>query len=617
MGVFFMKSFWHLVRWPLLVLLLALAYAGYRTIWGMPFTINMLANRQAIEFLVRNPELFSQLGLIDGTLLDRHSDKLTPVGVAQRDADYAQLQRFVDELQPWDRNELGRQDQITYDILSDLWQSDLALKRFDWLSSEALYPVSPMWGTQVTLPSFMLSSHAITNERSANNYVRRLESMGDKLDGVTAEVERQAKLGVIEPVALLDTALAGIADTVKSAPEKNPLVTTFIERMDKVASLDAKVKAQFTREATEAVRASIYPAYARMSAALEALRPEAGKQASGVARLPDGAAYYAVMLRKMTTTQYTAEQIHALGLKEVARVDAEMDALLKAQGLSTGTVAERMQGLAKDPRFLFPNTAEGRSQAIARYQRILDEVNARMPAYFHTIPAGKLDVEPVPEAAEKGSAGAYYEAAAMDGSRPGKFFANLRDMAEIPQWGMKTLAYHEGIPGHHFQISTARGLTGLPIIRQQSLYSAYAEGWALYAERLASEIGMYKDDPWGDLGRLQAELFRSVRLVVDTGMHAKSWSREQAIDYLDRTTGMPHGEVVTEIERYMGMPGQACAYKVGQLKILELREKAKAALGSRFDLRDFHAVLLESGGVPLTLLEQIVDEWIAKTKKAG
>jgi uncharacterized protein (DUF885 family) len=216
-----------------------------------------------------------------------------------------------------------------------------------------------------------------------------------------------------------------------------------------------------------------------------------------------------------------------------------------------------------------------------------------------------------PAATEKGSAGAYYRRAADDGSRPAQFFVNLRDLNEIPNWTMKTLAYHEGIPGHHFQISIAMGLKGLPLIRQQALYSAYAEGWALYAERLASEIGLYKDEPWGDLGRLQAELFRAVRLVVDTGIHSKGWSRERAIKYMVETTGMPETEVVSEIERYMGLPGQACAYKVGQLKILELRDKAKARLGPRFNLKDFHTVVLENGGVPLFLLEQLVDEWIA------
>jgi len=401
---------------------------------------------------------------------------------------------------------------------------------------------------------------------------------------------------------------------VKPAPADNPLVTTFVTHMDKLGGLDPMLKAQLKEQATIAVRDGIYPAYKRMTAALVALKPRAATQSAGVDRLPGGAAYYAQMLRLMTTTDYTPAQIHELGLHEVARIDAEMDGLLRGQGLDSGSVAERMQTLAKDPRFLLPNTDEGRREILARYQKILDDVNARMPAYFRAVPPGKLSVERVPEAAEKGSAGAYYQGAAMDGSRPGIFFANLRDLSETPTWSMKTLAYHEGIPGHHFQISTAMGLKDLPLIRQQTLYSAYAEGWALYAEQFAAEIGMYKDDPWGDLGRLQAELFRAVRLVVDTGIHSQGWSREQAIDYMVNTTGMARGEVVSEVERYMGLPGQACAYKVGQLKILELRARAKAALGDKFDLKDFHAVVLENGGVPLTILEQLVDEWIAKVK---
>jgi uncharacterized protein (DUF885 family) len=316
----------------------------------------------------------------------------------------------------------------------------------------------------------------------------------------------------------------------------------------------------------------------------------------------------------MTTTDYTPEQVHQLGLSEVARISAEMDALLKSQGLATGSVGERMTALARDPRFILPNTDAGRAQAMARYQEILDEVNARMPQYFRTVPRTRLTVERVPAGQEKGSSSAYYQQATMDGSRPGTFFVNLRDLAEAPTWGMKTVAYHEGIPGHHFQISTALGLKDLPIIRQQTLYTAYAEGWALYAERFAAEIGMYKDDPFGDLGRLQLELLRAGRLVVDTGLHAKGWSREQAIDYMVSTTGMAPADVTSEVERYMAAPGQACAYKVGELKIVELREKAKAALGPKFDIRDFHAVVLENGGVPLTLLEQLVDEWIAKVR---
>ena len=607
---------WRIAGWSLLALVTVLGYAGYRIVWGEPFTINMLANRQALEFLMRNPELFTTVGLIDGSVFDYHSGKLAPYTVRQRDDDYAQAARFLGEVHEFDRSRLTRQDQITYDILVDQFGTGLSFQRFQWLAPDGLYAISPMFGAQVELATFLQTTHVVKNDKTARNYVLRLEAMGGKLDAITAEMQRQAKLGVLLPPALLERSLVVIHDTVAPAPEQNALVTTFIERMNKVAALDAGRKHQLTDAAVAAVRTRVYPAYARMSAALAALRSQAASQSAGVGRLPGGAAYYVLVLRQMTTTDYSPDKVHALGLGEVARISAEMDALLKAQGLASGSVGERMMALGKDPRFLLPSDADGRRQALEHYQRILDEMSAQLPKYFRTVPRTRLTVERVPVSQEKGTSEAYYQPAAMDGSRPGTFFANLRDLNETPLWSMKTVAFHEGVPGHHLQISTALGLEGLPLIRQQPLYTAYAEGWALYAEEFAAEIGMYKDDPYGNLGRLQEELMRATRLVVDTGLHAKGWSREQAIDYMVSTTGIAPGDVVSEVERYMALPGQACAYKVGELKILELREKARAALGARFDLKEFHAVVLENGAMPLTLLEQLVDEWIARVRSA-
>jgi uncharacterized protein (DUF885 family) len=609
-----MKRARRIAGWTALAVVAVLGYAVYRTVWGKPFTINMLANRQALEFLTRNPELFTTVGLVDGSVVDFHSGRLAPYTVGQRDGDYAQEAKFVAEVHQFDRAKLSRQEQITYDILIDQFQTALSFRRFDWLAPDGLYAISPMFGAEVALPEFMQTTHVVKNDKTARNYVARLQAMGGKLGSITAEMQRQARVGVILPPALLERSLTVIHDTVAPAPEDNPMVTTFLERMNKVKSLDEARKQQLARQAVAALRTGVYPAYARMSAALQALRPLAAAQAAGVGRLPDGAAYYAMMLRQMTTTDYSPEKVHTLGLAEVARITQEMDTLLRAQGLASGSVGERMTALGKDPRFLYPNDDEGRRQVLARYQQILDDMSKQLPEYFRTLPPTRLTVERVPLSLEKGSSGAYYQQAAMDGSRPGTFFANLRDLSEVPQWGMKTTAYHEGVPGHHLQISTALGLKGLPLIRQQTLYTAYAEGWALYAEQLAAEMGMYKDDPWGDLGRLQLELLRAARLVVDTGLHAKGWSREQAIDYMVATTGIAPGDVTSEVERYMALPGQACAYKVGELKILELREKARAALGPRFSLKDFHAVVLENGGVPLTLLEQLVDEWIARER---
>jgi len=606
-----MKNPWRITGWIALLLLAVVGYSGYRIVWGKPFTINMLANRQALEFLFQNPEVFTEVGIADGTIFDTYSGKLAPYDVSKRDRDYAQAAAFLREVREFDRAGLNRQDQITYDIVVDLNETTLSFKRFDWLPPNGLYPISPMFGVQVELPSFMQTTHVVTNDKTARNYVKRLQAMGDKLDSVTAEMQRQAKAGVVLPASLLERSLIVIHDTVAAKAEENALVTTFVARMNRVKTLEGARKKELEQQAAEALRTHVYPAYSRMSAALEAVKPLAATQGAGVARLPEGGAYYAAMLKKMTTTDYSPQRVHALGLSEVVRIVQEMDTLLKAQGLAAGSVGGRMAALGRDPRFLLPNNDDGRKQALARYQQILDEVNARMPEYFRSLPATRLTVERVPASEEKGSSGGYYQQAAMDGSRPGTFFANLRDLNETPTWGMKTLAYHEGMPGHHFQISIALGLKGLPLIRQQTLYTAYAEGWALYAEHFAAEIGMYKDDPWGDLGRLQDELLRAARLVVDTGLHAKGWSREQAIDYMVSTTGMAQADVTSEVERYMALPGQACAYKVGELKILEIREKAKAALGPKFNLKDFHAVVLENGGVPLTLLEQLVDEWVA------
>jgi uncharacterized protein (DUF885 family) len=604
--------------WAFLIGALAGAYAGYRLIWGTPFTLRQLADRQAIYFLMDSPELLTSIGLVDGTWLDFHSGKLSDYGLAERDRTFATLRRNLEELRGFDRAKLGLQDQITYDILEFQYTSGLANGQFEWTSSGGLYPISPMWGGQIGVVTFLLQSHTVKNRLTAETYVQRAEQIAARLDKVTAESQRQARLGVILPVSLLDKSLAVIRDTVAPKPSEHPLVKTLSDKIDKAAEggIDAATKAALLARTEKAVETQIYPAYARMIAALEAMRPEAEKQSDGVDRLPGGVEYYRLALKRNTTTDYSAEQIHQLGLSEVARITAEMEAILTGAGITGGTPGERTKALGEDPQYHFPDSDEGRAQILAEYDRILKEILALMPKYFQTVPATPLEVRRVPPASEKGSAGAYYNAAALDGSRPGVFYANLRDVKETPKWSMKTLAYHEGVPGHHFQIATAQGLKDMPFIRQQTLFTAYAEGWALYAERLAKEIGLYEGDPLGDLGRLQAEIFRAARLVVDTGLHAKGWTREQAIDYMAGVTGMARSDVETEIERYMANPGQATAYKVGQLKILELRDKAKTALGARFDLKAFHTLVLENGAVPLTVLERLVDDWIARGGKA-
>ena len=324
---------------------------------------------------------------------------------------------------------------------------------------------------------------------------------------------------------------------------------------------------------------------------------------------------YEQLLKFFTTTNYTADEIHAKGLAEVSRIQGEIMTILSAQGYDTSQgFSVAIEALAADPKFYYEDTDAGRAQILVDYQKILDEINAGLDNAFRIRPKAGMEVVRIPEFKEKTAPGAYYQQPAIDGSRPGRFYANLFDIKATPKYGMRTLAYHEGIPGHHFQVAVAMELEGQPLIRKMAPFTAYIEGWALYSERLAWELG-FQQDPFDNIGRLQAELFRAVRLVVDTGIHHSRWTREQAIDYMKKNTGMSDRDVTAEIERYIVMPGQATAYKVGMMKILELREKSKQALGDKFDLRDFHDVLLKNGAVPLDILEKLVDRYIADKRR--
>ncbi len=393
----------------------------------------------------------------------------------------------------------------------------------------------------------------------------------------------------------------------------NILYANFSTKIDEIPDLSEEQKEAYKLQVETEVRTTVFAAYGTLISYFQNLKSKATNE-DGVWKFPDGANYYQYQLKSNTTTDYTPEQIHQIGLAEVARIKTEMLDILNQEGFadSTNTIGEIIQEVNKEERFQFQNNDEGRKEVLARYDEILEEVDGKLDDVFDVRPKAGLEVKRVPEFKEEGSAGAYYNQPAMDGSRGGVFYANLRDVSEVVKFGMKTLAYHEGMPGHHFQIAIQSELENVPIFRTFGLFTAYVEGWALYSERLAWEIGMYDNDPFGNLGRLQAEMFRAVRLVVDTGIHYKRWTREEAIIYMVANTGMPTGEVVTEIERYIVMPGQACAYKIGMIKILELREKAKTALGDKFDLKEFHNVVLKNGAVPLSILEELIDAYIAK-----
>ncbi len=611
-----MRSILRTIGYALLIAMAAGGFWLYQLIWGLPFNFDHLIDRQGIYVLMSRPQILTQLGLIEGTMLDNHSGKLDEFTLAERDRFYTVTKRSIEEIKSYDRASLTAEQQITQDIMLWFHETTLRSERYPWATAGfGLYPMNQMFGEQLQLPRFLQFSHQIKNEKTARNYIARLNAFGRRFDQVLAEIERQASLKVLPPRFVVEQIIASTVTFTTPAPKDNPLITTFREKLGKLKDLDSALVRQLDADAVTAVKEVVYPAYGRVKTTFERLKVQATDD-DGAWKLPDGDAYYADMVRQFTTTEMTPQEIHTLGLAEVGRLEGEMDAVLKSVGEANGTLVERMDRLSRDPRFAFPPGDAGREKILAGYRTLLEAMNKRLPEAFVNIPPQKLTVERVPAYAEATSAGAYYNAPSFDGERPGTFFANVRDPGETASWQMPTLAYHEGVPGHHLQIATAQNIEGVPFARRVLPFTAFGEGWALYAELLAKDMGVYDKDPHGDLGRLQAEMFRAVRLVVDTGIHAKRWTRQQAIDYMHAKTGMSVSEVTSEIERYIVMPGQACAYKIGMLKIVELRERAKQSLGTRFDLKAFHDVVLGRGSMPLTILERRVDAWIAEQKAA-
>jgi uncharacterized protein (DUF885 family) len=431
---------------------------------------------------------------------------------------------------------------------------------------------------------------------------------------VIAGLKYREERGIIPPRFVVQRVLTEMRAFVAKPARENILYTSFATKIDTVKELPESRRAEYKARVAAAITAQVYPAYQRLIATLAAQEAKTTTD-DGAWKLPDGDAFYAHQLRTYTTTRLTPADVHEIGVREIARIDQEMRSILDAQGHTGGTPAEWLLKLKTEPRFLYANDDAGRAAALAEYKRIIDECLRVTPRYFGLQPKAAIEVRRIPEFKETTAPGAYYQRPALDGSRPGVFFANLRSMAEVPKFGMKTLAYHEGVPGHHFQIAIAQELQGLPTFRGMLPFTAYTEGWALYTEWIARDMGLYRDDPYGDLGRLQAELFRAVRLVVDTGIHFKRWTREQAIATMVAQSGLSRSEVTSEIERYIVTPGQACAYKIGMIKLLELRARARQRLGAQFTDRAFHDVLLRHGALPLDLLEEQVDAWLASTAR--
>lgn len=472
------------------------------------------------------------------------------------------------------------------------------------------YVINQNSGPTVDIPKLM-EAQAVGNADDAQDYLERLKQIPATLDGALDKLRHDVELGAIPPDFIVAKAKAVVDAFAGSAVEQNVLYSSFVDKLGKAQVTGAD---DFAAQALTLVDDGVLPAYRRVSAYLAEIAPLAPHDA-GVWRLPNGEALYRATIRHMTDTDLDADMVHQIGLDEVARISAEMDVLLRAQGYVDGTVGERMAAMGSEERFVFPNTEEGKAALRASIELQMANVEALLPKYFGVMPKHPVELRTVPAFAQDSAPGGYYDGPTSDGSRPGIYWVNLRDTANLPKFSSPTLTYHEANPGHHMQVAIAIDQPA-PFIAKSFFSNPTGEGWALYAEALAAEMGLYADDPFGDIGRLRDELHRAIRLVVDTGMHAKKWSREEAIDYMVATEGNARSGAESEIERYAVWPGQALGYKIGMLKIQELRRDAEAAFGDSFDIRQFHDRLLAISSSALPVIETEMRAWIATAPAA-
>ncbi|MDO9367871.1 MAG: DUF885 domain-containing protein [Sphingopyxis sp.] len=465
------------------------------------------------------------------------------------------------------------------------------------------YVFDQMNGAQSQLPAFLINIHRVANAAEAEAYIARMRGLGPVLDALSAQSAERAKNGIQPPKWVYAYLISDIGNLQK--PD-NAVVEDITEKVGKL-DIDAAEKARLIAAAKAAWAASAGPAYGRLLTEMKHQQAVAPTQ-DGIWRLPDGKAYYEALLANYTTTDMTAAEIHNLGLSEVARIHGEMTTIMKKVGFK-GSLQQFFVHLRTSPQYYYTT----REAYLAEVDAKVKAMEARLPAFFNTLPKAALRVKAVEAFREKSAGKAFYNSPAPDGSRPGTYYVNLYDLRDMPKTELEALAYHEGVPGHHLQRAVQTELTGLPPFRRFGGFTAYTEGWGLYSEELAKDMGFYTD-PYSDFGRLGMELWRATRLVVDTGIHDKRWSRAQAIKYLKDNTPNPDGDIEKAIERYIVYPGQATAYLIGKLKIMELRGRAQAAMGAKFDYRAFHDAVLESGPVPLDILERRVDAWIAAQK---
>lgn len=573
-----------------------------KLIWFRPFSIRHFFERAMLVFALGNPEILSSLRLLERFGIQGHNKMLGDESDQFQRRQLAKVEKNLALLRSYQRENLTADQQLSYDIMEWFLVDTVKGKEFMYHN----YPVNQLFGIQNQLPSFMASTHQINSKRDAEYYILRLAQFRRKFQQILEGLTIREQMGVIPPRFVFDKVLTEMQGFVDTPVEENILYTTMVEKLAKIPGLDSKIRDTLAAKTKGTIAYSVYPAYQLLIDYFTKLLPQSTTDA-GIWKLPQGSAYYQHLLRRYTTTDLTAQEIHNLGLSEVSRIQGQMQEILADLGYTGKPVVELMKDLSHEQRFNYPDNSESREQVLKDYQQMIDTISGKLDHLFDIRPKAAVKVERIPKFKEKTAPGAYYSTPAMDGSRPGVFYANL---LKLPiKFDMETLAFHEAIPGHHFQLAVQQELRGLPTFRKIIPFTAYAEGWALYAEKLAYEHNLFSDE-FSILGYLSSELFRAVRLVVDTGLHHKAWSREQAIEYMISNTCSDEVSVIIEVERYIVMPGQATAYKIGELEILRLREKARQELGEAFDIREFHNTLLKNGSVPLKILAQLVDQYI-------
>jgi uncharacterized protein (DUF885 family) len=559
------------------------------------------------EGLRARPEAATQLGLDKGAgaELKRRLSDVSPAGIA---AAKALTQDQLRRLKAFDRAALAPPDQVSYDTILYALESSAAVQAFDFGGSFSFgpspYVVSQLTGAYQSVPDFLDTKHTIETAEDADAYVARLAAFADQLEANTGTLAHDSGLGVVPPDFILDLTLDQLGKTRTPTAETNLLVTSLARR-----AAAKGLSASYAADAARLYGERIAPALDRQTTLVAKLRRTAWHDA-GLWRFKGGPEFYRAALRATTTTAYSPGEVHRIGLDQARDLSARLDVLLKRQGLTRGTVGERMKALYADPAQLYPNTDAGKADAIAYCNQRLAQMRGLLPKVFSRLPPYQFEVRRVPLQIEAGAPSAYSQGPAIDGSRPGLVYINLHDSAEWPKFTLPTVIFHEGLPGHQLEGGLALSNPHLSLLRKTTGFSAYAEGWALYAEQLSDEIGAYDDDPLGRIGYLKFQLFRANRCVVDTGIHHLRWSREQAIDYFVEQEGEAPGFAAREVERYCANPGQACSYKLGHTVIVTFREKAKAALGPRFQIKDFHDAVLANGRVPLEVLQRVGDDWI-------